>query len=67
MQIPKSENMTADEIVKLASLEKGSTGMGSEMEVQKRPSIEEISTFAIRSIGSWMTPIISFLQDCHLP
>ena len=59
--------MTADEIVKLASLEKGSTGMGSKMEVQKRPSIEEISTFAIRSTGSWMTPIISFLQDSHLP
>ena len=52
MQIPKSENMTANEIVKLASLEKGSTGMGSEMEVQKRPSIEEISTFAILNTGS---------------
>ena len=59
--------MTADEIVKLASLEKGSTGMGSKMEVQKRPNIEEISTFAIQSTGSWMTPIISFLQDSHLP
>ena len=59
--------MTADEIVKLASLEEGSTGMGLEMEVQKRPNIEEISTFAIQSTGSWMTPIISFLQDSHLP
>ena len=66
-QIPKSQNMIADEIAKLASLEEGSTSMGSEMEVQKCPSIEEISTFAIRNIGSWMTPIISFLQDCHLP
>ena len=59
--------MTADEIVKLASLEKGSTGMGSKMEVQKHPSIEEISTFAIQSTGNWMTPIISFLQGRHLP
>ena len=37
------------------------------MEVQKHPSIEEIATFTIQSTGSWMTPIISFLQDGHLP
>ena len=37
------------------------------MEVQKHPSIEEIATFTIQSIGSWMTPIISYLQDRHLP
>ena len=67
VQIPKSQNMIEDEIVKLASLEEGSTSMGLEIEVQKRPSIEEYSTFAIQSIGSWMTPIISFLQDGHLP
>ena len=36
------------------------------MEVQKHPSIEEVSTFAIQSTSSWMTPIISFLQDGHL-
>ena len=52
VQIPKSQNMIEDEIVKLASLEEGSTSMGSNMEVQKRPSIEEISTFAIQSTGS---------------
>ena len=40
--------------------------MGLEMEVKKRPSIEEISTFTIQGTGSWMTPIISFLQDGHL-
>ena len=37
------------------------------MEVQKCPSIEEISTLAIQSTGNWMTLIISFLQDGHLP
>ena len=37
------------------------------MEVQKHPNIEEVSTFAIQSTSSWMTPIISFLQDGHLP
>ena len=36
------------------------------MEVQKHPSIEEVPTFTIQSMNSWMTPIISFLQDGHL-
>ena len=37
------------------------------MEVHKHPNIEEVSTFAIQSISSWMTPILSFLQDKYLP
>ncbi|XP_050281220.1 uncharacterized protein LOC126722115 [Quercus robur] len=37
------------------------------MEVQKHPSIEEVPTFTIQSANSWMTPIMSFLQDGHLP
>ena len=37
------------------------------MEVQKHPSIEEAPTFTIQSTNSWMTPIMSFLQDGHLP
>ena len=65
--ILKSQNMAADEIAKMASLEEGSTSMELNMEVQKRPSIEEIPTFATHSTNSWMTPIISFLQDGRLP
>ena len=52
VQIPKSQNMIADEIAKLASSDEGSTSMSLEMEVQKCLSIEEISTFTIQSIGS---------------
>ena len=62
VQIPKSQNMITDEITKLASSEEGLTNMGLEMEAQKRPSIEEISTFAIQNAGSWMTMIITFLK-----
>ena len=47
MQIPKSQNMIANEIAKQASLEERPTSMGLKMEVQKHPSIEEVSTFAI--------------------
>ena len=61
MQIPRSQNMAANEVAKLASSEEGSINLGLEMKVQKRPSIIEISTFAIQNIGSWMSPIISFL------
>ena len=66
VQIPRSQNMMADEVAKLASSE-GAASTSLVMEVQKRPNIEEISTLAIQSIGSWMTLIISFLQDGHLP
>ena len=52
VQIPRSQNMIADEIAKIASLEEGSISMGLEMEAQKRPSIEEISTFVIQNTGS---------------
>jgi len=66
-KIPRNQNMIADEIVKLASSEKRSTSMGLDMEIQKHPNIEKVSTFAIQSTNSWMTPVISFLQDEHLP
>ena len=59
--------MVADEVTKLASSEEGATSMGLMVEVQKCPSIEEVSTFVIQSTNSWVTPIISSLQDRHLP
>ncbi|XP_075659135.1 uncharacterized protein LOC142629018 [Castanea sativa] len=66
--IPRSENMLANEIVKQASSEEGSTSsIDFKVEVQKHPNIEEVPTFVIQSTNNWMTPIISFLQDRHLP
>ena len=44
--------MVADEIVKMASSEEGSTSMELNMEVQKHPSIKEVLTFVIQSINS---------------
>ncbi|XP_075673966.1 uncharacterized protein LOC142643268 [Castanea sativa] len=66
-QIPRGQNMTADEITKMASSEEGSTRMEFDMEIQKRPNIKEVLAFAVHSINSWMTPIVSFLQDGNLP
>nr|XP_023903350.1 uncharacterized protein LOC112015208 [Quercus suber] len=59
--------MAADEVSKIASSEETKSGTGLMMEIQRNPSIEEISTFAVRGTNSWMTPIMSFLQDGHLP
>ena len=52
MQIPRSQNMIVDEIAKQTSSKERPTSMGLEMEVQKHPSIEEVSTFAIQSASS---------------
>ncbi|XP_050246504.1 uncharacterized protein LOC126694327 [Quercus robur] len=52
VQIPRSQNMGADEVSKLASSEKGEISMDLMMEIQKHPSIEEVSTFTIQSTNS---------------
>ena len=67
IQIPRSQNMGADEVSKLASSKEEGTSTDLAMEVQKYPSIEEVATFTIQSTDTWMTPIMSFLQDGHLP
>ena len=51
-QIPRSQNMVADEVAKMASLKEGSTRTQLDMEIQKCPSIEEVPTFAIQSTDS---------------
>ena len=65
-QVPRSQNTVADEISKLASSEDGRMDEDLAMEIQKHPSIEEVPTFIIQDGSSWMTPILSFLQDGHL-
>ena len=66
-QIPRSQNMTANEVSKLALLEEEGINTNLEMEVQKRPSIEEMPMFAVQRVSSWMTPIMAFIQDGHFP
>ena len=67
VQVPRNQNVLADEISKLASSEEGGLSKNLTMEIQKHPNIEEVPTLAIQSTNSWMTPIVSFLQDGHLP
>ena len=67
LQVPRSQNTTVDEISKLASSKDGRMDEDLAMEIQKHPSIEEVPTFIIQDGSSWMTPILSFLQDRHIP
>ena len=67
IQVPRNQNALADEISKLASSKEGGLSNNLAMEIQKHPSIEEAPTLTIQSTNSWMTPIISFLLDGHLP
>nr|XP_023904367.1 uncharacterized protein LOC112016094 [Quercus suber] len=66
-QIPRSQNMATDEVSKIASSEETESKTDLIIKIQKNPSIEEILTFAVQGTSSWMTPIMSFLQDGHLP
>ena len=67
VQVPRNQNALADEISKLASSEEGGLSNNLTMEIQKHPSIKEVPTLTIQSTNSWMTPIILFLEDGHLP
>ncbi|XP_075665924.1 uncharacterized protein LOC142635690 [Castanea sativa] len=52
VQIPQSQNVLADEVAKMASSEEGAASTDLMLETQKRPSIEEIHTFAIQSVDA---------------
>ena len=67
IQVPRSQNIGVDEIANQASSEGRPTSTDLKREVQKCPNIENIHTFTIQSESSWMTPILSFLQDGRLP
>ena len=66
-QVPRSQNIEANELARQASSEAGPMNTNLKIEVQKRPSIEEVLTLAIQSESNWMTQILSFLQDEWLP
>ncbi|XP_075663208.1 uncharacterized protein LOC142632746 [Castanea sativa] len=67
VRIPRNQNMAANEVAKMASSEEEPTNSEFLMETQKHPSIKEVPIFSIQSANSWMAPIVSFLQDGHLP
>ncbi|XP_075633862.1 uncharacterized protein LOC142606386 [Castanea sativa] len=67
VRIPRNQNAEADEVAKMASSIEEPTNKEILMEIQKYPSIEEVPVFPIQNIGGWMAPIVSYLQNGHLP
>ncbi|XP_023898431.1 uncharacterized protein LOC112010319 [Quercus suber] len=55
--------MRVDEVAKQASSGAKLTSTNVMMEVQEHPIIEEILTLTIQSKDSWITSILSYLQD----
>lgn len=49
IQVPRSQNSKADEVVRQASLEEGMGSPDLKVEVQRHPSIDELHTFAIQN------------------
>ena len=66
-QIPQEDNLAADEVIKLASIEDASATTELLMEVQTIPSIDGLQTFTVQQLGTWMDPILSYLKDGQLP
>ena len=52
VQVPRSQNMVANEILKLALSEERGMNKDLAIEIQKHPSIEEVPTFTIQSGSS---------------
>ena len=52
VQVPRNQNVLANEISKLVSLEEGGLSKNLTVEIQKHPSIEEVPTLAIQSTNS---------------
>ncbi|XP_075633657.1 uncharacterized protein LOC142606146 [Castanea sativa] len=56
-----------DEVAKMASSMKEPTNKEILAGIRNTTSIEEVPVFPIQNIGGWMAPIVSYLQDGHLP
>ena len=65
-QIPREENLEADEVARLASSNSGTRQPGLYMEVQTIPSIEGLDVVYVQSKGNWMDLILVYIRDGRL-
>ena len=66
-QIPRENNLAANEVAKLASIENAPEKPGLYMEIQSIPSIGGLQAFLVQQSGTWMDLIISYIRDGQLP
>ncbi|XP_024017454.1 uncharacterized protein LOC112090422 [Morus notabilis] len=68
LQIPRTENVNADALVKLASTRESDTLGVVPIEELERPTIEEkVKALIVQAGENWMTPLIQYLMDPQLP
>ena len=64
LQIPREENIDVDRLARLAS---SGVEIDGFLEVQGRPSTEEVTVNAIMENTSWMSPKIHYFKEGKLP
>ena len=62
VQVLREENLEADEVAQIAS-----SKQRTQDEVLTKPSIKEIQALQVEPKGTWMTPILSYIQEGKLP
>ena len=67
VQIPRDQNVEADEVARSASADNQDKMNDWRLEEQNSPSIKEFQTFPVHTRSGWMDPILSFLRDGRLP
>ena len=67
VQIPRGQNVEADEVARSASVDDQSRVNDWRLEEQNSPSIEEFQTFPVNTCSGWTSPILSYLKNGRLP
>lgn len=66
VQIPRDQNVEADEVAQSASTDNQSKRFDWKMEEQNYPSIQELQTFSVHTGHGWTSLILSFLREGRL-
>ena len=67
IQIPRDQNVEADEVARSASTDNQNKRFDWKIEEQNSPSIQGLQTLSVHTDPGWTSPILSFLQVGRLP
>ena len=67
VQVPREENSKANKVAWIASSIQTTQDEGLMMEIQKKPSIEDIQIPLVEFESTWTSPILLYIQEGKLP
>ena len=67
IQVPREENSEANKVAWIASSIQTTQDEGLMMEIQKKPSIEDIQIPLVEFESTWTSPILLYIQEGKLP